>query len=482
MRYPAALLIILALTVVLRIPTLFEPYWYGDEGIFGAVAAQMNRGARLYTQTFDNKPPFIYILYAVPFALFGTNLFAVKTLALLAVLFSQVFIYLFVTRSFGKRSALFATALLGLSVSIPIFEGNLALTETFMLPFTTTAFYCAFYQPKYLIWSGFLLSIAFLLKPIAFLEFFALFFFVFFLSQSSLRQKVVLCIGFILLPAVWSIYFALTDTFSDFFFASILFYTGYLQWTPRASQSPLDLAGKLVAPIAIALVLWIARLMKRLYSTIPTIHSRALVLLVLWLSSAWTATLFSGRPYSHYIIESLPPTAILFVILTHLIRARYLMLSVFVAFIMGVALFKAAVTFNIYNPFPYYRNFLAWATGAQSYSAYASAFDSTVNRNMALASWISVHSDPADYVYVWGDAPWVYALAPIRNPSRYVVSFHVLEIQPAKNQVMLELSNNPPRFIAVINSLAPFGEFSQVISDKYRVRERLDGVIVWERR
>ena len=50
---------------ILRLPSLFEPLWYGDEGIYQVVGNSINHGKLLYSQIFDNKPPFLYWLYAI---------------------------------------------------------------------------------------------------------------------------------------------------------------------------------------------------------------------------------------------------------------------------------------------------------------------------------------------------------------------------------------------------------------------------------
>ena len=43
--------------VILRIPSLIEPYWYGDEGIYQVVGHAINSGEILYKDIWDNKPP-----------------------------------------------------------------------------------------------------------------------------------------------------------------------------------------------------------------------------------------------------------------------------------------------------------------------------------------------------------------------------------------------------------------------------------------
>jgi len=57
--------ILLVIVLLLRVPNLFEPYWYGDEGIYLVLGQTMNKGATLYTEIIDHKTPLIYYLARV---------------------------------------------------------------------------------------------------------------------------------------------------------------------------------------------------------------------------------------------------------------------------------------------------------------------------------------------------------------------------------------------------------------------------------
>ena len=65
------LVVVLCASVLLRIPSWFEPYWYGDEGIYLTIGQALRKGVILYSQIHDNKPPLLYMMAAVA----GGNLF-----------------------------------------------------------------------------------------------------------------------------------------------------------------------------------------------------------------------------------------------------------------------------------------------------------------------------------------------------------------------------------------------------------------------
>src|SRR5260221_14719740 len=64
------LIMILCLVAIMRLPTLMEPYWYGDEGIYLTLGTGIRHGLTLYRDIHDNKPPVIYLIAAISGTLF----------------------------------------------------------------------------------------------------------------------------------------------------------------------------------------------------------------------------------------------------------------------------------------------------------------------------------------------------------------------------------------------------------------------------
>src|SRR4030042_6518387 len=85
--------IMLFIIFILRFPSLFEPYWYGDEGIFAAVGQNLNHGGILYQTAWDNKPPMIYLTYAAIFKTLGVSMFNLRMIALIVVLATATALY-----------------------------------------------------------------------------------------------------------------------------------------------------------------------------------------------------------------------------------------------------------------------------------------------------------------------------------------------------------------------------------------------------
>ncbi len=64
-KIPKLVIILAFLILILRLPSLFEPCWYGDEGIYLTLGQGVRQGQMLYRDIHDNKPPLLYLLAAV---------------------------------------------------------------------------------------------------------------------------------------------------------------------------------------------------------------------------------------------------------------------------------------------------------------------------------------------------------------------------------------------------------------------------------
>src|SRR5258706_3414862 len=115
---------------LLRLPSLFEPYWYGDEGIYEVIGSAVRHNMLLYRDIWDNKPPFLYLVYSI----FDGDQFGAKLLSLIFGLASVIVFFLLARKLFEKqRSIYISTAIYALLFGLPIIEGNIANAENFML-------------------------------------------------------------------------------------------------------------------------------------------------------------------------------------------------------------------------------------------------------------------------------------------------------------------------------------------------------------
>ena len=171
-RLPALPLFGAALTLLLRLPTLFEPHHYADEGIFAAVAQQLLHGGSLYRTVWDDKPPLIYWLYAALLGTLGPSMPALRLVAALWAAAAGAAVAVLGRRWCSPRAGLLAAILFALAVSTPFLEGNLALTELFAAAPVAWAFVLADGpgKPWHTAAAGVLLGAAVLFKQVAALD------------------------------------------------------------------------------------------------------------------------------------------------------------------------------------------------------------------------------------------------------------------------------------------------------------------------
>ncbi len=126
------------IVILLRIPSLFEPYSYADEGIYLVLGKGFREGLVFYKDIHDNKPPLLYVtaglagnLQMFRVILFGWSLVNLWLIWLLArKIFKDKFWPVVVS------SVVFAVV-----SSLTFWEGNIANGENFMIMPLTAAVY-----------------------------------------------------------------------------------------------------------------------------------------------------------------------------------------------------------------------------------------------------------------------------------------------------------------------------------------------------
>src|SRR4051794_34852756 len=102
------LLAIILFFILLRIPSLFESYWYGDEAIYAAVAKGMHDGKILYSGIWDHKPPLLYYIYFLAgYFEWSKGLVIVRLLSLVSGIVSIIYLSKILKTLFNKNSAVY---------------------------------------------------------------------------------------------------------------------------------------------------------------------------------------------------------------------------------------------------------------------------------------------------------------------------------------------------------------------------------------
>lgn len=479
------LVLILFLTFFLRFPSLFEPFWYGDEGIFAAVANNLNQGGVLYRDAWDNKPPAIYLTYAAIFKIFGVSMFWLRLVTGVVVLATAVVIYEIAKIILGEKRALWATFAFGFLSSLRIVEGNLSLTEIWMILPIAGAMLLAIkrnFDPISIFGAGILVSIGSLYKQVGALEAAALGIFLFLITKNFgefFKKGLILAVGFLLPYLLFLGYFASKNLTGEFIFAAYTYYRIYLGESPRYALLT-NVLKFMPIVAAIAYGIW----KKRSDVHLGGVRTRTLRgdspdrldnfhLILLWMAFSFLGSFFSGRTYGHYLVQAIPSLSIILaaVSLAPTIRKAQIFFAVFF-FIPLIFLTKLLFTDFLsggpINQIAWWRNFSDFSQGKKNVSDYNNFFDQNVNRIMDTYDFLKVQNVQGTSCYIWGDWPWLYAIADLKNPSRYVTSFHVFGVPGGKEEVNAGLAASPPTcIIRPPDSIGYFAQLEKLLAEKY---------------
>lgn len=488
------LLSIFVIFFLLRLPSVIEPDWYGDEGIYQVLGRAIASGHLLYTQAWDNKPPLLYLTYA----LFNGDLYSVRFFSLIVgLLTTGLFFALSQTLFKNLKTSIITTSVFTVFFATPLIEGNIANAENFMLlPIITAALIIykiatnqnrKLFTIRYsLLAAGLLLGIALLFKIVAVFDFAAFFLFVIILnfpfSKISLHKKwkiehgkfkhvllasCFMLLGFILPFVITIIYFTFTKTLLDFVQAVFFGNIGYVGY----GNALIIPQGLLIIKLLILAGIVYLLLTNRTKLSHPTIF------ILLWVSLSLFNAFFSQRPYTHYLLVLIPSFCLLLGLVVNtkqqLEQRKLLALLLLVIAII----FTTFRTYNIKKTFLYYQNAFLFMTNQKSVPAYQAFFDAKTPRDYALASYIKMNSKSHDPLFIWGDSAQIYALSDTMPVNKYTVAYHIRQSKSAIQATQKAINTISPKFVIILAD-APNFPFRL---NGYITKFALDGAIIYEK-
>lgn len=481
---------IITLFVILRIPSLIEPYWYGDEGIYQVIGIALREGRLLYEGIWDNKPPLLYILYAI----FYGDQFSLRALSLVFGVGAIIAFYILSSNLFKLRfSAYLATVVFALLFATPYLEGNIANAENFMLLFVLISAYLILkYQnnPKsssipFLI-SGVFVSLAFLTKIVGLFDFLAFFTFILFVKFDTVRtlpaliiqilksfmrgdiftfykSELIFVAGFLVPVIIVSLYFLSMGIFNYYLQAVFLQNIGYVGYG-NFFFFPLGFLGFKIALLIFSLslvIFWRNRL------------SKPGLFIYIWIIFSTFNAFFSQRAYTHYLLVLLPSLALLIGLAIDHFKMRAVHATIAVALVILIL--------NFFHPYrkiiPYYLNYFQFVTGSKSLTEYRSFFDRNTPRDYILSDFIKAFTRSSESVYLWSDSGQIYALSGKLPIGRYAVSYHVLSDRDGIEMLGRQVDQYRPKFIIATKNTSPINDILQ----SYQLIYIIDSALVYER-
>lgn len=469
------------LFIILRLPSLFEPYWYGDEGIYLTLGQAIRRGLHLYSKIHDNKPPTLYYLASIFPTLFGFRflllIFMVPTIYLFQKL-ASIFLNPKLTR--------LATILFLIFSSIPLFEGNIANAENFMLLPTIAAFLIFLKAKKnihYFI-TSFLLGIAFTIKIPVFIEFGFLFIWLFLMNFNSLKENFkknfwplflklfIFGIGFLLPIILWALYYLKLGALPQFLGSALLQNFSYLSSWTTGTHTATASSGGLMTRALFLCIFWIITYIAYLKKII----SKQYTFLFFWLGAALFGILLPTRPYPHYLIQSIPSLVILIFLIFS--KGKLLQKAINVGILALFVITIFSYKFYLYSTFKYYKNFYS----IQSSQSYDSYFGNHVIISRQIADHIKANTQENDYIFLWGDQSYIYAMTNRLPPGRYTVAYHIVDFNGYQETMTAIKTHLPKYIIYTYMPDRPFPELDEFISKYYFLEKTFDSNLLFKLR
>jgi len=469
---------LLALVFILRIPSFFEPYYYGDEMVYLTLGQGVRQGLTLYKDIHDNKPPLLYLTAAV-----AGNLFWFKVILAFWNIITIVVFYKLAKHLFPKndKTQKLSTILFGLLTTLPLLEGLTVNSELFMIVFTIAALLILLKKDaksKSVFFAGVLFGLGTLFKiPAAFdapvIVFYWLITTGFGNWKKILKDTFLLVLGFVTPLVLTFVWYFFKGSLSQYVSAAFLQNVGYVSsFRPGDVQKPFLIRN---APLLIRGFIVLAG--SSLLYFFRKKLSNKFILFSLWTLFALFAITLSERPYPHYLIQVIAPIS--FLLATFFteksLEQSLVVIPLFVTFFVPVY-----YKFWLYPTTNYYLRFINFAVHRETKTEYFDGFSPTTNRNYAIAQFLVTSSKPSDRVFMWSpDSAAVYALSKRLPPIKYVVDYHITDYS-TKAREAKNIAANPPKFIILTND-NPYSELNPLIKQKYILVDTIENANVYSR-
>ena len=479
-------LFLFGLVLLLKIPLLFEPFTYADEGIYLTLGQALKKGLVLYRDIHDNKPPLLYLMAALSgsFPVYRLVYFLWSLATIFA--FNRFSSFLFPQK---PKTVILTTSLFAILTSLPMFESNIANAENFMLLPILAGFYLIFrflgHQGKKenkFSWpwflAGFLFCLAVLFKVPAVFDFLAAILVCLLLLEiknfKTIFFHLLSALGGFLLPLLGTfVFFGFKQALGFYFDAAFAQNLPYLSsWGNQQSSTGGLSSGFLIRTLIMTLLILILFFLRKKISL-------TLKIIIIWFATSLFAALLSGRPYPHYLLEVLPSFCLSFGLL---FEARGKILKILPFFFLGLFVFIFySFHFWYYPNLPYFKNFYQYAFRLKPKNEYLAFFNQQTASFYQTANFIRTHTLPEEKIFIWGTKPSIYALSGRLPVGRYTVSYHVFDFK-GQQETLNALRFQPPRWLIVTqDEKRDFPQLDNFIDERYLLFQNFGRIKIFYR-
>lgn len=470
------LFLILFLTVLLRLPSLFEPNHYADEDIYLTLGQGLRHGLVFYRDIHDNKPPFIYLLAAL-----SGNITNFKIILFFWSLSSVILAWFLAKKLFNSKIIItLVTLIFSVFISIPFIEGNIANGENFMiLPVIAAVLLLFTSKPKYFL-IGLLFSLGFLFKVPVLFEYLGILFWLIFAQSKSFTQALKKVFsknafsyyfGFVVPVLLSLIYYFFVGAGWEYIKAAFFQNLNYLSsWEnhPPFYQTDLFYRGLLILIIFSIIFIFRHKL------------SDKFKFIIIWFLSALFGALLSNRPYPHYLIEVALPSALLIGYFFSEKQIFPRLISLFLISLLVFIFFQ--LDFWHYQTVSYYQNFLKYQFHLIDKKQFYEYFGENVTRNQKIADYIKQSTQKNDQIFIWGTEPAIYVLSNRLPVGKYTVAYHINDFNGFEETID-GLKANPPKFIIYFpDNNQSFPQLDDILNRYYFLDKKVNNTLVFQKR
>jgi hypothetical protein len=473
------LIVISSTFVVLRIPSFVEPTWYSDAGTYADIGWALNRGARLYVDVWDNKPPGIYWLSAfmvghLPIAI-AMPLASTLFTGLAAVCVAGI------GRRIGGAGVGTVAALSYVVVaSLPSLDGDLFNAELFGATFVAAAIAIVLHssRPIWLIVAGALAGLALLFKGVFAADLLVVMGIAAIVAiargRTVLRSSCAVLAGWSIVAA--SAALALFEQGALGAAIAVLARSDVGYVAAYGSQGFAGISGAMLTAARVLIPVGAGAG----FAAALTVRRRlAAAALSWWLGWDVASSMVSGRGFPHYVQQAEPAICVALAVAASALWRRYGHKGMFAAATVAAAVIScflvllvppAELSLAQGRGLPGLRVDSVAASGLPAYyvdgyrrlldPSAAPAFDRLLPANLTLqrtaVSEIDSHSAQGDRVYVWGWIPWIYTLSNRAPAGRYVALDSAYYVEPSAQATLLhDLEAHPPAVLIVETRTTP---------------------------
>jgi hypothetical protein len=466
------IIFLIVLVLVLRLPSLIMPHYYGDEEIYFVMGRAWRNGVPLYQAMFDHKPPLIYIMAGIAPTMFAFRGLLAGLMVLHTVLFWNL------ARLFWAKTrpvlAYLSSFIFVLITTLPTLEGLTVNAELLMMIPVTAAVLILWptradtgaHPYKYLL-AGLLGGIGWLFKiPVAAdMVAIGLFFLVF--NKKTVKDGIVAmfswsflayALAFVTPLALTFVYYYLKGTGPDYLETVLTVNLGYVSswstssWSFNPLRSGLVVRGILLAIFTLGLYLSRKKM------------DKLLVFAALWFGFSLFGALLSARPYPHYLQELAAPTSLLLPFI--FVAENVVSWMVIGVIILTSMLVQKQIKFWGYPTIRIYKTFWEYVSKKIDWNEYIARFDNAP-RNYEVARYLNERLTPNSQIFVWGTDCTIYNLTnKLPTGGKYIVSFHVHDLKKY-DYVMENLVKNMPEYVVILPESGEFPELMTIVERRY---------------